>query len=229
MDKQILLDYKDVPEWVQSEIYNVSRSKPQVRLYVVENGTASVSGPAYDWSCRHLIARNGKGQYLRAKSGYYESYLNLTSRERAVQHGGKIPIPDDGVILSVDTHAKIPSLYVTPAHPLAKLARRLPAGDDELDEVERMVLEHYAGLNSRGRSDAIWRYNIPMSLILVYTQALARKELVKVNKRGAVTVTTKGHNVRSATPAPWSWYSFSNDSELRDRVIAKARAYDFGD
>lgn len=223
MDKQILLDNSDVPAWVRDEVYNISRSKPRVRLHVVEDGTVYVSGPTYDYSRRYLIARNKDGETLKIASGYYESYLNMTQTERAVFQGGNVRLPDDGVILSVDTHAKVPDLYVSPAHPLASLARRLPSSKLELDEVERMVLEHFCGLNSKGRKDAVWRYSIPQRLIDEYARILQEHGLVKINKRGAVTVTTKGHNARAATPAPWSWYKFSYDKELRKRVIDTAR------
>ena len=147
----------------------------------------------------------------------------MNETEHAVYNGGKIPIPDDGAILSVDTHAKIPDLYVTPSHPLASLARRLPAGERDLDEIERMVMEFYAGLNSRGRKDAMWRYSIPAWLIKAYARILQDMQLVKINKRGAVTVTTKGHNVRNSTRVLWSWYTFSGDDVLRARIVAQAR------
>ena len=225
MDEKILIDYKELPAWVRKEMASINaHRKPHAYLHICRDGKAHVGGPLYDWSRVILVAQNGNGETMAVQSGYYDSYLNMTDVERAVYHGGAINIPDDGAVLEYDTHAVYKHLHVTPKHPLAALARRLDAGDGQLDEVERAVLAFYAGYNSRGRKDAKWRYNIPEWLIVKYTGILESKSLVKVNKAGAVTVTLNGKNTANAQRPDWSWYTFSDDKELRSRVLKEARA-----
>lgn len=220
----IVIDWGDVPSDIQREMLKINkRKRPKPYIKVDNDCVASVGGPSYDYSRKYLVGFRADGETHVAASGYYESYVNFTDVERLVYHGGKIPIPANGAIMEYDTGRNSPFviIHVGPAHPLATLALRLGTGE-KLDEVERAVLGFYGGLNSAGRKDALSRYRIPRKLIDIYTKVLAEKGLVKVNKNGAVRITTDGRNAHSANPS-WDWYKFSYDKELRQRVLAMAR------
>lgn len=198
MGKRVEIKYEELPAWAKAEVvsYLGKHKAPHVFTNVdVCESTMSIAGVTDEYSARVVVGRNGEGKMVRLHSGYYESLVNARPDERAAYLGGKIDTDKDGAILTVQKgpYLNTATLYVMKDGKYAHLADNQATAD--LPTWLRATLRYYAGLNSRGRKDAIWRYNIDEAMVKAGAVELEKQGLVKINKRGAVTVTVEGRQV----------------------------------
>lgn len=66
--------------------------------------------------------------------------------------------------------------------------------EPELTKIQITVLYMLSGLNSAGRKDALARYHFPKKLYVKITEELQNLGYCKINKAGAISITTEGKN-----------------------------------
>jgi hypothetical protein len=197
MSTRVEIKFSELPEWAQAQAisYLGERKAPHAYTNVdVCEDNLSIAGVTDEYSARIVVGRNSAGEIRRVESGYYESLINASRHEQGAYLGGTVEgVGPDDAILTVQKgpHINTATLYVMKGGCYEHLADN-QASNEGLPEWVKAVLRFYAGLNSRGRKDALWRYNIPKQMTLDALPMLQEAGFVKVNKAGAVTVTVEG-------------------------------------
>lgn len=107
-------------------------------------------------------------------------------------------LPGDGVVLTGTgngSKARYAFLHI----PASMTARVLPPSEGEsLPDDVQWVLNVFVSNNSGGRKYEFERKRISAAALAAATETLAAGGYIKVNKAGAVSVTTKGRNARTS-------------------------------
>jgi len=214
------IKFEDLPEWARKEIGKHIGERKRPHTWLVVGKVAHVGGTSSDYN-RTIVIAYGKGQFKTEQGCYYESMINATPTQRAVYMGGKVELPEEGAMIQIETGYPRDYVwfYVHPNGPWAEIGR-LIAGPEQLhlNPVQEAVLHMIVGLNSRGRKDELDRNWIPVQLYEHVCQELAEKQLVKINKAGAVRAEMLAHQVRDMVKGGNYWYQWYRDKEKVNEI-----------
>jgi len=218
---RIEVELKDLPAWVQeqSALHVGKNKRPRCFIEPVEK-TANVGSTWHDNARQVIVGRNGNGETVTLRGGYYDSIMNFTREELFGYMGGKTDLPIDGAMLQISLFYKgdTITMYIRRDGPYMKLLNGLSDGA-ELSQIQMAVLNLYVGLTTKGRKDTIARDHIPQSLVNVVTQELVDMGYLKINKAGAVSKTVEGRRMddQCRMKREWSWYRWSDCYDFRTR------------
>ncbi len=198
---EIWVECSKLPPAVQGALSQVGYRRPQIRVIRAET-YSSKSTPAFEGSRGFVVAVNlatGDSREAWGSWGGPNPFETLPA-----DTGGDYPLPVGGAVISGESGGRGCFATVT-IHPNNMTACFAPS-KWALTDRERAILAVFAGLNSRGRKDAISRHGIEKAEIAL----LVSMGMLKQNRAGATTITVDGRN-NAAPRVPYDFPPFNPD------------------
>lgn len=183
--KTVHVQTKDLPDFVKSVLRTNNYNRPDVAV-VIADGPVSVGGPVNDGQRGYTVAVDlATGNVSQTIMGSWGG-----GEGTALDRGATVNVPQNFAVIDGETgHVPYARIIVAPG----TMAGALPEHID-LTDLQRQILGMVRSLNSRGRKDECSYRGISETQYMEVCQELATMGLVKINKAGAVAITTKGRN-----------------------------------
>lgn len=188
------ISFDDLPDWARNETRSILGQNKRPNAYITALDAPTVGGSFHDGQRLTLIARNDRGELSRVVGSFGGVNPFVSNRENLVNTGTRMHIPSGCAVLEISEGiVESVELFLSPQDSV----KFLPVSNP-LSDVQCALLDMLASLTSAGRRDAITRYRIPQWFYDAVCAELRDLGMVKIDARGAVSVTLKGKQTRNS-------------------------------
>lgn len=192
--KEFHVAVRDLPRSLQKALRTVGYRRKDIRVEPDTTYSPSEGSAGFTGSRGFIVVVNMQTGQMKHEKGSWGGATPFERKQVDVDRKN-YPIPNNGAVIVGEsggrgTFAKIK------VHP-NNLAKMLPEGEDvKLTPEENKALNILGGLKSGYRAQSFERYNLGPYDVRSnpLLQGLLKKGLIKANRAGAMSITTKGRN-----------------------------------